>query len=440
MPRILFIQPTQYGGDRKLCKQKKIHLPGLVFPLLAAMTPANWDVELVIEVVDNVDYDTDADIVGIGTMGYTIFRGLEIAKEFRIRGKLVIMGGYMASMVVNKIIDEVDSILIGDVEKSYPVMLKDFEDKGTLRKIYDMPVNDLVGLPIPDYELLTKKPLGNMLPVQAGRGCPKTCSFCSIACMYKGKYLARPVDEVIRDIEVVKSLGFNSFYLIDDNIVSDPEYMLSLCKKIEPLKMTWASQCALNLGRNKELVTAIVKSGGNLMSFGIESITQEGLNKLGKAWLNVNEHSQLISELNNAGIMVSAEMILGTDSDTEESIKATYDFIRKTKIPIPRLYILTPPPGSKLFDQYKSEGRLVTEDFEKYDGSQCVHKPEKISPEKLTELYWWLYRKLFTWKNILLRTIFNPAARKNPLQYLFAFGINLHYRSYIMKKVPPNIF
>ena len=231
MPKILFIQPTQYGSDHKLCKQTKIHLPGLVFPLLAAMTPDHWDVELNIEVVDNINFDNDADIVGIGTMGYTIYRGLEIAKEFRSRGKLVVMGGYMASMVADKIKDYVDSVLIGDVEKSYPQMLDDFEKNRKIQKVYDMPIHNLDSLPVPDYELLTRKRIGNMLPVQAGRGCPHTCSFCSIACVYKGKYLTRPISEVMRDIHVVKAMGFNRFYLLDDNIVSNPEYLEKLCSE-----------------------------------------------------------------------------------------------------------------------------------------------------------------------------------------------------------------
>lgn len=440
MPKILFIQPTQYGIDKKLCKQRKIHLPGLVFPLLAAMTPDNWEVELNIEVVDDINFESDADIIGIGTMGYAIYRGIEIAREFRSRGKLVVMGGYMASMVVNQVLEYVDSVVIGDAEKSYPQLLNDFENGRSIRRIYDMPVDNLAGLPIPRYELLTEKSIGNMLPVQAGRGCSQTCSFCSIACMYKGKYLTRPIDEVVRDIQVVKNHGFNRFYLLDDNIVSNPKYLEALCKEIEPLNMTWASQCSLHLAKNLKLLEAVRRSGANMISFGIESVTQEGLDKLGKSWLKVNEHEKLVSTITKAGIMVSSEMMLGTDSDTEDSIRATYDFIQQTRIPIPRFYILTPPPGSALYDQYKSEGRLVTEDMEKYDGSQCVHKPAKISPEKLTEMYWWLYQKVFSWKNILQRTIFNPAARKSPFLYLFALAVNLHYRKYVKKRVPPNIF
>jgi len=440
MPKILFIQPTQYGADNKLCKQKKIHLPGLVFPLLAAMTPDNWEVDVKIEVVDDIDFNSDADIVGIGTMGYAIFRGIEIATEFRKRGKLVVMGGYMASLVADRALEYVDSVVIGDAEKSYPLLLKDFEKNRKIRKIYKSPIESLDGLPVPKYELLLEKSIGNMLPVQAGRGCTQSCSFCSIASLYNGKYLARPVDEVIRDIQKVKDLGFKRFYLLDDNIVSNPMYLKTLCREIEPLKMTWASQCTLHLAKNQDLLESVVRAGGNMMSFGIESITQEGLNKLGKSWLKVDEHKKSIETLSKAGILVSSEMMLGTDSDTEESIRATYDFIRQTGISIPRFYILTPTPGSSLYNQMKSEDRLLTENLKDYDGSVCVHQPALISPQKLNELYWWLYKKVFSRRNILHRTILNRNALKSPLLHLFALAINFHYRMYIKKKVPPNIF
>ena len=440
MPKILFIQPTQYGIDRKLCKQKKIYLPGLVFPLLAAMTPGNWEVEVCIEVVDEVNFESDADIIGIGSMGYAIYRGIEIAKEFRKRGKIVVMGGYMATLVKEHIIEYVDSVMVGDAEKTYPLLLADFEKYGKLKLFYDIPVNDLKGLPVPRYELLTQKPIGVMLPVQAGRGCNLKCSFCSIASVYNGRYLTRPIDEVIRDILAVKDLGFKQFYLLDDNIVSNPNYLKALCKEIEPMKMKWASQCTLHLARQPELLDAVLKSGGNMMSFGVESITQEGLNKLDKGWLKVDEHKKLIKTLIDSGILVSAEMMLGTDSDTEESIRETYKFIKETKIPVPRFYILTPAPGTPLFDEYKAEGRLITEDLEKFDGAQCVHQPANISAEKLTEMYWWLYKKVFSLKNILTRTLFHPALWKDPFMYLFAFFVNMHYRKYIKKKVPPNIF
>ena len=440
MPKILFIQPTQYAENGKLCKQRKINLPGLAFPLLAAYTPPHWEVELLIEVVDEINFDTKADIVAIGSMGHATFRGLEIAAEFKKRGKTVVMGGYMVSIAYKEAMKHVDSVVVGDAEISYPLMLKDFEESGTVKPLYNHPIHELKNLPVPRYDLLTQKKIGAMLPVQAGRGCTFTCSFCSIACLYEGKYLFRPVDEVIRDIKEVKRLGFKRFYLIDDNIVSNPRYLQELCEKIKPLKMKWASQCAIHLAKNAELLKIVRDSGCDLMSFGVESIQQDAINSLDKPWLKANEHEQNIKILTQSGITVSSEMIIGTDFDTEASIRETYDFIYRNRIPIPRFYILTPIPGTDLHTALKQQGRMLTDDLRLFDGTRCIHRPKMIDPEKLTEMYWWLNNKVFSLKSILHRVLFNRKLWRNPGMLLFSLAINFHYRHYVIRKITPNIF
>jgi len=279
-----------------------------------------------------------------------------------------------------------------------------------------------------------------MLPVQAGRGCNFTCSFCSIACLYDGKYLFRPVDEVIQDIREVKRLGFKRFYLIDDNIVSNPAYLKELCQKIKPLKMKWASQCAIHLAKNSELLKIVRDSGCDLMSFGVESIRQDAIDSLDKPWLKAGDHEQNIKTLSQSGITVSTEMIVGTDFDTEDSIRETYDFVYRNKIPIPRFYILTPIPGTDLHKTLRKQGRMLTDDLRLFDGTRCVHIPEKIDPEKLTEMYWWLNNKVFSMNSIFHRVILNGKLWRNPGMMLFSLGINLHYRKYVRRRITPNIF
>jgi len=440
MPKILFIQPTQYAESGKLCKQKKINLPGLAFPLLAAYTPKNWDVELIIEVVDEIDYNSNADIIAIGTMGHATFRGIEIATEFRKRGKLVVMGGYMASIAYEEAMKYADSIVIGDAEISYPMMLQDYEKNGKIKSLYNYPINELKNLPIPRYDLLTNKKIGAMLPVQAGRGCTYKCSFCSIACLYEGKYIFRPVDEVIRDIKEVKRHGYKRFYLIDDNIVSNPKYLKELCEKIKPLKMKWASQCAIHLANNAELLKIVRESGCDLMSFGLESIQQNAIDSLDKPWLKAQEHKKNIEILANSGITVSTEMIVGTDFDTEKSIRETFHFIHRNKIPIPRFYILTPIPGTELHKKFNDEGRMLTDDLRKFDGSRCVHIPKQIGADKLTDMYWWLNKNVFSFKSIVYRVLFNAQLWKNPSMLVFSLAVNFHYRHYVKRKITPNIF
>jgi radical SAM superfamily enzyme YgiQ (UPF0313 family) len=439
MPKVLLIQPTQYAGDGTLCKQRRIFLPGLALPLLAALTPSHWQVEIALEVVDEINFDTDADLVGIGSMGHAAYRGIHLADEFRRRGKTVVMGGYMASLMPQVAIQHVDAVIIGDAEISYPQLLADFERTGRVQTIYDTPVTSLVGLPVPRYELLMHKPLGGMLPAQAGRGCPHHCSFCAIACIYRGRYLTRPVAEVVRDILAIKALGLRQFVLLDDNLVSNPRFLQDLCDAIEPLGMTWATQCSLELARKPDLLRRVRKAGATMMSFGVESVEQDGVDTLGKGWLKVDQHAAALQTISRAGILVSTEMMVGTDADTEATFAATARFVEANRIPIPRFYVLTPTPGTPFHAQVKEEGRLLTDDFQYYTGAYCVHRPAKLAPEQVNALYWQLYERVFAFGSILRRTLGHPHFWRNPLGYLFACFVNLHYRRYVKKRVPPNI-
>lgn len=439
MPKILFIQPTQIGPGGKPCKQKTLYLPSLSYPLLAAMTPSHWEVQIQFEVIEEIDYNSDADIVGLGSMGHAALHGLEIAEEFRKRGKTVIMGGYMVSLASSFAQSYLDSIVIGDAEYSYPLLLKDFEEK-KLKPLYSMPVNDLTGLPVPRYELLLEKPIGTMLPVQAGRGCPHSCSFCSIACLYQKRYMTRPIHEIVRDIEVIRDLGKKEFYLIDDNIIGNPQFFEELCLAIKPLRMHWSSQCSILIAKNEKLLNLAAESGVRMLSFGLESITQEGVDKLGKSWLRVDEHQMLIDRIHRAGILVSSEMIVGTDSDTPQTLSNTAEFMNRAPIAIPRFYILTPTPSSPLYEELRNSGRLLTEDIRKYDGTKAVYKPALMTPEELEQAYWDLGNEVYSLSSIFRRTILHPNFLRQPLLYIFAFFVNLHYRRYVKRGVPPNIF
>ena len=439
MPKILFIQSSQYMSKGGIVKQRKLYLPGLVFSLLSTYVPKNWEVEVALEVIDEVDFNTDADLIAIGGMGHAIFRGFDIADEFRRKGKVVFFGGYMASMIPDIVLQHADGLIIGDSEISLPKLISDFEQTGSIQKIYDFPIKEINHLPVPNYEILTRKKISNMLPVQVGRGCNHACSFCSIACLYKGRYMVRPLEDVIRDIKKIKSLGYKKFYIIDDNLVANPDYLRELCAHIKPLKMKWSSQCTMNLAKDKELLKIVADAGCEILSLGIESISQEGLDKLNKKWLKVSEHEELIKNFSDEGIMVSAEMIIGTDGDTIEGIKKTFDFIQKVKLPLVRVYILTPIPSTTMYSELKNSQRLIHEDYSKYTASQCVHYPEKINPDELTETYHWMNQQIFSLKSIFSRTLGNKYFLKNPGSYLFAFFVNLHYRSFVKKGETPLI-
>lgn len=440
MYKLLLIEPTFYRSDgEELIKHKKLFVSGVIFPLLAAMLPKNWEVEIIYESVENIDFDTDADLIGLNAMGHAVFRSMDIAQEFKTKGKIVFIGGYMASMNPDFVLKAFDSVVIGDAEISFPQLLSDFETNGILKKKYNNPVNDITGLPMPKYELLLNKPISKMLPVQASRGCPHLCSFCSIASVCQGKYLHRKVDEVIKEIAEIRKLGFRRFLLVDDNMLSNTDFLNEFVTKLKPLRMKWSGQCTINLARNPSLLKKVAESGCEVLSIGLESVNQKGLNNVRKQWVKVDENSRLIKSLYQAGIVPKVQFMLGLDNDTIESIKDTYKFIMQHKIPYIRVYIITPIPGTELHQQYKDSSRLIHDELIKYDSMTCVHYPQNMSPEKLNSMYWSLLEQLFSIRSILVRTILNRRLIKSPIIGLTTLWINLQHRKHYKRKEMPTL-
>jgi radical SAM superfamily enzyme YgiQ (UPF0313 family) len=434
--KILYIQSTPYVNGQALVKKSRLYFVGLAPAILAALVP-KVEFEVCLETIEDVDFESDADIIAISGMGHAIVRSIDVAKEFKRRGKTVVMGGYMVSLMPQEAKKYCDSVVIGDGEHSFVELVKDYQ-AGCLKPFYNFPLTNLT-YPLPKYEILTGKRIGNFLPVQAGRGCPNTCSFCSVFCLYRGTYLKREISEVIRDIKKIKSMGYKRFLLLDDNIFSDIPYLLELCGQIKKLNMKWMSQCSISIADNPIVLKAVAECGCFALSFGIESISQDSLNRLNKDWAIVADYSRQLQKITDAGIDISTEMVIGADGDTLESIKKTSDFIVENKIVVPRFYILTPIPGTLFFDEMKEAGRIINDEIYSYNGTEAVHQPLNMSPDELTKAYWDLYRRVFTRKAIIKRTILRKDFFKKPLMYLFYMYINFYYRSQIKQGITPNI-
>jgi len=261
-----------------------------------------------------------------------------------------------------------------------------------------------------------------------------------VSCLYKGRYIKRPLEEVVRDIKQIKDLGFKKILLLDDNIFSDRDYLHKLLDTFIELNVTWMSQCEITIGHDNDLLQKLYKSGCQTLSFGLESITKESLDKMDKSWAKPSDYDYLIQNIRKHGIDVSTEMVVGAEGDTLESIRKTKDFIEKNKISVPRFYILTPFPGTRFFEQIEKAGRLVNKDIYSYDGTSAVYKPQNMTPDELTAVYWELYENLFTFKSIIKRNILRKEMLKMPHKYLFNTIVNLYYREQIKRRITPNIF
>jgi len=407
--------------------------------MLAAVTPAEVELRLVNETAEDVPCDEHWDLVGLTGMGSGLVRAWQLGDEFRRRGTTVVIGGIAASLAPPEwSLRHADAVVVGEAEETWPQVLTDFA-AGRLQSIYRMPrAPPIDTLPVPRYALLNASRIGRWRPVQATRGCPFTCSFCSITTFFHQHYRKRPVDQVLRDVRAAKRHGTRHIAFIDDNIGVDWDYCAELWEALIPERIVWMSQCSLHIAERPNMLRLAHRSGCRLLSFGIESTHAPSLETIDKAWNRPERYRQAVREIRRHGIDVSTEMIIGLDADDATVFDRTFQFIMDNAISVPRVHILTPVPGTPLFDELHHAGRILSEEFRRYTGGQVVYQPRHLSPAELQAGYWQLYERLFSWSAIW-RRIGRNRASLGPFMRAVVLAVNLHYRRHIQRRICPGI-
>ena len=437
--RVALIAPTALDMAGRPIKQRRLYLPGLTLQMLAAVTPDDIELRLVSETVDEIPYDEHWDLVGLTGMGSGIVRAWQIADEFRRRDVPVVIGGIAASLgEPSWTLEHADSLVIGEAEEIWPVVLEDAA-AGRLQQIYrrDRPP-PIESLPVPRYDLMQGPEFGRWRPVQATRGCPFTCTFCSITSFFGQAYRKQPVDQVLRDVREAKRYSSRYIAFIDDNIGVDWEYCQELWTALIPEKIIWISQCSLHIADEPEMLDLAYRSGCRLLSFGIESTNPESLEGIDKAWNRPERYREALQRIRRYGIEVSTEMIIGMDQDDGSVFQRTYDFIMQNRIAVPRIHIMTPVPGTPLYEEMVRSGRIISREFNRYSGGQVVFQPRNFSPPELQAGYWKLYERLFSWRAMRRRIGFNHF-QVSPYLRAIVVAVNLHYRSHIKQRICPGI-
>ncbi|MEW6355658.1 MAG: radical SAM protein [Planctomycetota bacterium] len=435
--KLLLVQPSHFDRRGRLFKSRKLPYPGLALPLIAALTPPDWDVEIVNDYAEGIDYDAPCDLVGITAMTPQAYRAYQIADQFRGRGRPVVMGGFHATNVPEQTLDHVDAIVRGEAEPVWGELIDDVK-RGRLKKIYaaDEPV-DLSKLPTPRYDLLKREHYSlRAFPVQTTRGCPNRCDFCSVTEFYGGKYRFRPVQDVVRD---VKATGRRWTFFIDDNIAASAKYCIELCNALKPLKIIWGSQCSLTVGDKPEVLKAASEAGCFSLFVGMESLNPESLSSVNKEFNKVEDYERQINAIRDAGIMPMVSMIAGLDGDDERVFKQMRSFLTRMRIPIAYAFILTPGPATRLFDRFEKEGRMLDHDWSRYGGDETIFQPKKISPAALETGLWEFFKPFYSlpsiFRRLFVREVFTN--RRIRLRTLIALKFNLLHRNSLMRGVHP---
>lgn len=399
--RIVLIMPRAKLYQKGRGFRKNLRYAPLTLTTLAGLVPKELkaNIRIIDEGVELVDYSTiKADLVAITCITGTSLRAYEISDHFRSKGVTVVLGGPHPTLMPNEAIQHADSVAIGIANRIWPKMLYDYKE-GKLKKFYKDDCINLQGLPIPRRDLLKKSGYISINTVQAVYGCPYKCEFCVTQIIGKG-YHHRPISEVIEEIKNLKS---KLIIFLDPSPMEDKEYTKELFKQMIPLKIKWMGLSTTRLYDDDELFDLAAKSGCIGLLIGFESVSQKSLEKMNKYFNSVEKYKKFIKKLHDKGIAIMACFVFGSDEDDKTIFKETVDFIIETGIDLPRFTIFTPFPGTPLNKRLKDEGRIFTDDWDKYNAQNVVFKPKNMNVQELQEGLEWAWRETYKTKNIIKR-------------------------------------
>jgi len=408
--------------------------PPLGLGIVAALTPEDWQVEIVDENFEPFEYK-EADLVGLTAFTATINRAYEIASLYRERGIPTALGGIHASMLPVEALEHVDTVVIGEAEGVWTKVIADFE-AGKVQTTYRAEWPELRGMPKPRHDLF--HPDYMFGSIQTARGCPMDCEFCSVTAFNGRRYRQRPVEEVLDELETIPQ---KMVFFVDDNIIGygkqAAERAVALFKGMieRGIKKDWFCQASLNFADSDDVLEYAAKSGCRMVFLGVEAEDNEALEEVNKK-LNlkmVDSYEEVFHRVNRHGIAVLGAFIYGMDNDTPEALRRRTDYILGSGVDVMQTTHLTPLPGTRLFSKLQDEERLLytnfPTDWEHYDMTEVIHRPLSMTPQEFAEATSESNRRLMSRWSIWRKFAKTWRATGSFVTAMWAYSSNMNYRN-----------
>jgi radical SAM superfamily enzyme YgiQ (UPF0313 family) len=408
-PRLLLIYPATH----KPGWVKYFQLPSLSLQQVAALAPPQWEVTLVDESQDPIPCGRSFDLVGITAMTHQATRAYEIADQFRSEGVPVIMGGMHPTVMPEEALCHADAVVIGEAEPVMAELLDDFLGN-RLAKVYHGPIpqDDKLIVPWPRREILAGKRYLTTQTVQASRGCPYDCAFCTVTQYFGNRFRYRDSADILAEIRTFRR---KLVIFLDDNLLGDPAKARPILEGMAELGIRWGSQTSLRFAEDPELLKLVARSGCIGLFVGIESVT--GPFSLLSKSSGQSTQADLMKRVRDAGIILETSLIFGFDDHDQSIFEKTLRFVEECSPSVPTFNLLTPYPGTKLFQQFEQEGRLLHRDWSRYNHSEVVFRPKLMTPEQLYRGWVEARKAAYTLPSILSRVWKNPGRRFTNLAY-----------------------
>ena len=342
---VVYVQRYRRGHEKNF-------VPPITGIHLAAITPSHHEVRVIHQQIERPDFESDADLIALSFFSGFAPEAYRLATEFRKRGKVVVAGGPHVTFSPEEAEQFFDGIVIGEAESVWARLLDDFED-GNLKRRYVGKALPIENLPTPRYDLLPKSYFVPRV-VQATRGCPFTCSFCTVPTLNPG-FRTRTIEAVLNDIRYDNFRYWWQRKIVwfwDDNLTAKRKWIRELLTRMIPMKRWWLTQASMDIADDPQLLDLMKQSGCIGVFFGIESFGDESLRFAGKRQNKVEEYRRKIGELHKRGICVMAGFISGLDGDTPESCREMARQMDDMGVDVPSLSVLTQFHGTPDYKRY----------------------------------------------------------------------------------------
>ncbi len=412
--RALLINPF-YPKDPHASFGKHVLTPTLALTSIAGATPEGWKLSYWDENLLQGPPPTEPfpQVVGITVHLTFAERAYELADWYRAQGALVVLGGLHVLSCPEEARPHADALAIGEGVQVWPSILDDVA-AGTLRREYRgsfrRPYRDE---PAPDRSILPRRSFLTTASLIATRGCHNRCTFCYLATEgLQMPYQMRTPDQIAEEFEAT---GEPYGVFVDNNLGSRPDYLRALCERLEPLEKIWSAAVSIDVTDDPSLVRAMAMAGCTGVFVGFESLSDLNIRGSRKRSPLTADYARRVRLLHDHGIQVNGSFVFGFDEDDASVFDRTVEWIEAERLECATFHILTPYPGTPLFEQMEAEGRILHRDWSRYDTANVVFRPRRMSPDELMEGYTGCYRRLFSSASIWRR---RPTDRRAVAAYL----------------------
>ncbi|GAL82941.1 radical SAM protein [Sporocytophaga myxococcoides] len=397
--KVKFILPALTEAKSPYWRPVKYSL----FPPLGLATLASWlsdndETTIQDEHVEEIDLNDEPDLVVIQVYITNAYRAYNIADHYRKKNCYVILGGLHVTSLPEEAMTHADSIFIGPGEDTFPAFLKDFKNKSPKKKYVSLQ-RSIVGIPPVRRDLIKRHLYLVPNSIVVSRGCPHHCDFCYKDAFFNSKksFYTQLVDEALAEID---RLPGKHLYFLDDHLLGNQKFASELFEGMKGMGRVFQGASTIDAILRSKLIEKAADAGLRSLFIGFETLSESNLKSSNKKQNLGRDYQQAIRVVQELGIMINGSFVFGLDDDDKDVFKRTVDWGVQMGITTSTYHVLTPYPGTKLFDNYEKEGRILTRNWDLYDTRNVVFKTKNLSPQELKAGYDYAYKEFYSWNNI----------------------------------------